>query len=404
MPGRLHIGYENDELREGNTHFMKILLIAVASAALIGAGVGAGTYAAIGGNSSSKTSASTPQIFNPSSTATSTPASQNSLSIADIYKKDAPSVVQITVTTGGTNNGFFGQSQSATAQGSGFVYDTQGDIVTDQHVVAGARSMSVKFSNGATYKATLVGSDASSDLAVIKVNAPASLLHPLSLADSSAVQVGDGVVAIGSPFGLQGMITQGIVSALHRDITSPNNFTIQDTIQTDAAINHGNSGGVLLNLNGDVIGVTAQIDSESGGNDGVGFAIPSNTVRSVVSQLVTGGSVQRGYVGVHIQTIPSDVASQLRNTAAGVEVTSVVAGSPAAKAGVKASAGSQVVNGQQYATGGDVITAIDGHPVSSADTLQAEVAGKKPGSTITLTVVRNGSTRTVTVTLGTRPS
>jgi putative serine protease PepD len=385
---------------------MKILLIAVASAALIGAGVGAGTYAAVGGSSSSKTSASTTaQIFNPSTSPSSTLTSQNSpLSIADIYKKDAPSVVQITVTTGGSNNGFFGQSQGSTAQGSGFVYDTQGDIVTDQHVVAGANSISVRFPNGATYKAKLVGSDASSDLAVIKVSAPPSLLHPLALADSSTVQVGDGVVAIGSPFGLQGTITQGIVSALHRDITAPNNFTIQDSIQTDAAINHGNSGGVLLNLNGDVIGVTAQIDSESGGNDGVGFAIPSNTVRSVVSQLVTGTSVQRGYVGVHIQTIPGDVSGQLGKTAAGVEVTSVVAGSPAATAGLKAATGSQVVNGQQYATGGDVITAIDGHPVTSADTLQAEVAGKKPGSTITLTVARNGSTRTVTITLGTRPS
>jgi putative serine protease PepD len=402
------MGYEIDELREGNAQHMKILLIAVASAALIGAGVGAGTYAAIGGNSSSDSSsntASTTQSSTSSSNSTSTLTSQNSpLSISDIYKKDAPSVVQITVTTGGASNGFFGQSQGSTAQGSGFVYDTQGDIVTDQHVVSGAQSMSVKFPNGATYKATLVGSDASSDLAVIKVNAPQSLLHPLALADSSTVQVGDGVVAIGSPFGLQGTVTQGIVSALHRDITAPNNFTIQDSIQTDAAINHGNSGGVLLNLNGDVVGVTAQIDSESGGNDGVGFAIPSNTVRSVVSQLVTGSSVQRGYVGVHIQTIPSDVAGQLGNTAAGVEVTSIVAGSPAAKAGLKASTGSQVVNGQQYATGGDVITAIDGHSVSSSDTLQAEVAGKKPGSTITLTVVRNGSTRTVTVTLGTRPS
>ncbi len=407
MPRGLHMGYETDQFREGNAHHMKILLIAVASAALIGAGVGAGTYAAIGGNSGSNSSSNAASSTQSSSSSTtqSTLTSQNSpLSIADIYKQDAPSVVQITVTTGGSNSGFFGQSQGSTAQGSGFVYDTQGDIVTDQHVVSGAQSMSVRFPNGATYKAKLVGSDASSDLAVIRVSAPASLLHPLALADSSTVQVGDGVVAIGSPFGLQGTVTQGIVSALHRDITAPNNFTIQDSIQTDAAINHGNSGGVLLNLDGDVIGVTAQIDSESGGNDGVGFAIPSNTVRSVVSQLVTGTSVQRGYVGVHIQTIPGDVAGQLGKTAAGVEVTSVVAGSPAAKAGLKASTGSQVVNGQQYATGGDVITAIDGHTVSSSDSLQAEVAGKKPGSKITLTVVRGGSTRTVTVTLGTRPS
>jgi len=312
-------------------------------------------------------------------------------------------VVQITVTTQGSSGGFFGGSQTQEAQGSGFVYDTQGDIVTDQHVVAGASSISVRFANGASYKATLVGSDASSDLAVIKVNAPSSLLHPLALADSSRVQVGDGVVAIGSPFGLQGTITSGIVSALHRDITAPNNFTITDTIQTDAAINHGNSGGVLLNSSGQVIGVTAQIDSESGGNDGVGFAIPSNTVRSIVSQLIGSGSVQRAYLGVHIQTIPGDAAGRLGGSA-GVEVTSVVSGSPAAKAGLKGASGSQVVNGQQYATGGDVITAIDGHSVSSADSLQTEVAGKKPGTRVTLTVVRNGSTKTITVTLGTRPS
>jgi putative serine protease PepD len=385
----------------------KILLLAVAGAALIGAGVGAGTYAAIGGSgskssTSSNAAPSTPASSTTSSSTTTLTSQQSPLSIADIYKRDAPSVVQITVTTG-SNGGVFGQSQPQQAQGSGFVYDTQGDIVTDQHVVAGASAISVKFSNGTSYKGTIVGTDASSDIAVIKVNAPSSLLHPLALADSSTVQVGDGVVAIGSPFGLQGTITSGIVSALHRDITSPNNFTITDTIQTDAAINHGNSGGVLLNTSGDVIGVTAQIDSESGGNDGVGFAIPSNTVRSIASQLIGSGSVQRAYLGVHIQTIPSDVAGQI-GTSAGVEVTSVVAGSPASKAGLKGASSSQVVSGQQYATGGDVITAFDGHSVSSADTLQTEVAGKKPGSKVTLTIVHNGSTKTVTVTLGTRPS
>ena len=322
--------------------------------------------------------------------------------MGEIYKRDAPSVVEITVTTR-SNTNFFGQSQTSEAQGSGFVYDAQGDIVTDQHVVAGANSISVQFSNGATYKAMLVGSDASSDLAVIKVNAPASLLQPLALADSSTVSVGDGVVAIGSPFGLSGTITEGIVSALHRDITAPNNFTITDTIQTDAAINHGNSGGVLLNSAGKVIGVTAQIDSESGGNDGVGFAIPSNTVRSIVSQLVTGGTVQRAYLGVKIQTIPSDAASAL-NVPAGVAVTSVVSGSPASKAGLKGATGSAIVNGQSYVTGGDVITGVDGHSVTSADTLQTEISGRKPGSKVTLTVVRNGATKTITVTLGTRPS
>jgi len=379
----------------------KILLSAVAAVLLIGAGVGVGAYAVSGG---SKTVVKT--VSSPTSSSTSFTSSQNSLGVGQIYKQASPGVVEITVTQGSSGgNGFFGQGGgSSQAQGSGFVFDTQGHIVTDQHVVAGASSISVRFSNGATYKATVVGTpDASSDLAVIKVNAPSSLLHPLALADSDAVQVGDDVVAIGSPFGLEGTITSGIVSALHRDITSPNNFTITDTIQTDAAINHGNSGGVLLNTAGKVIGVTAQIDSESGGNDGVGFAIPSNTVRSVVGQIIGNGSVQRAYLGVHIQTIPSDVASQL-NMAAGVAITSVVDNSPASKAGLKGSTGTQVVGGEQYATGGDVITAVDGKPVASADTLQNEVAGKKPGATVKLTVVRGGSTRTVTVTLGSRPS
>ena len=276
--------------------------------------------------------------------------------------------------------------------------------LAEKNRAPGAQSVSVKFQNGASYKATVVGSDASTDLAVIRVSgAPQSLLHPLTLGDSGSVQVGDGVVAIGSPFGLENTVTTGIVSALHRDITAPNNYTITDTIQTDAAINHGNSGGVLLNLNGDVMGVTAQIDSESGGNDGVGFAIPSNTVRSVVSQLIGSGAVQRAYLGVHIQTIPSDAASQL-NVPAGVEITSVVGGSPASKAGLKGSTASEVINGQQYATGGDVITAVDGRPVLSADTLQNEIAGRKPGSKVTLTVSRGGSTKQITVTLGTRPS
>jgi putative serine protease PepD len=385
----------------------RLLLAIVGGAALIGAGVGAGTYAAFGGGSGTTTKVVTSTVAAPassSSTSASLTSQQTPLSVNEIYKRDAPGVVEITVTTQSSGGGFFGQGGGTSqAQGSGFVYDSQGDIVTDQHVVDGATAISVKFPNGATYKGTLVSSDASSDLAVIKVSAPSSLLHPLTLADSSSVQVGDSVVAIGSPFGLANTITSGIVSALHRDITAPNNFTITDTIQTDAAINHGNSGGVLLNMAGDVVGVTAQIDSESGGNDGVGFAIPSNTVRSVVSQLIGGGSVQRAYLGVHIQTIPSDAAGQL-NMPAGVAITSVVSGSPAAKAGLVASTGSQIVNGQQYVTGGDVITRVDGQAVTSADTLQTDVAGKKPGTKVTLTLVRGGKTRTVTVTLGTRPS
>ena len=175
----------------------------------------------------------------------------------------------------------FGNGGNATAQGSGFVYDDQGHVITNQHVVDGAQSVKVTLWNGKTYDATVVGTDASTDIAVLDVDAPASVLEPLSLADSSKLEVGDGVVAIGSPFGLEQTVTSGIVSALHRQITAPNDFAIDDAIQTDAAINHGNSGGPLLDMSGRVVGVTSQIESESGGNDGVGFAVSSNTVKRI---------------------------------------------------------------------------------------------------------------------------
>jgi putative serine protease PepD len=397
-------GYDNDSRKEAMLARTPkfIVLSAVIAAAVVGAAVGAGTYAVVGG--SKTTTKVVARNAAPTSSTTSLTAQQQSeLSVNQIYQQAGAGVVEITVTTQGSQQFPFGGGQSQTAQGSGFVYDKQGDIITDEHVVDGAQSVSVKFQNGATYKATVVGTDASTDLAVIKVNAPQSLLQPLTLADSSQVQVGDGVVAIGSPFGLENSVTTGIVSALHRDITAPNNFTITDTIQTDAAINHGNSGGVLLDLHGDVVGVTAQIDSESGGNDGVGFAIPSNTVKSIVGQLISSGSVEHAYLGVHIQTVPSSAASTL-NEAAGVAVKDVVAGSPAAKAGLHGSTSTQVVNGQSYPTGGDVITKMNGKAVTSDEQLQNAVSSLKPGTKITLTVARGGSQRTIDVTLGRRPS
>ena len=180
----------------------------------------------------------------------------------------------------------------------------------------------MSFWNGVERNATLVGTDPSTDLAVLRVDAPRSLLQPLSIGDSSSVAVGDPVLAFGSPFGLEGTVTAGIVSALHREMTAPNNFTITDTIQTDAAINHGNSGGPLLDRRGRVIGVNAQIESESGGSDGVGFAIPSDTVRSIVRQLIATGEVQHAYLGIRMAQSPQ-----------GVAVTDVLPGTPAEKAG-----------------------------------------------------------------------
>jgi putative serine protease PepD len=210
----------------------------------------------------------------------------NPLSVGQIYRKAYRGVVEIVVTTTRSSPTSFGpQSQTQQVEGSGFVVDGNGDIVTNQHVVDGARSISVRFWNGARYSAKLVTANPSVDLAVIRVDAPSSVLHPLSLGDSNTVQVGDAVVAIGSPFGLQETVTNGIVSALHREITATNRAAIENAIQTDAAINHGNSGGPLLDAHGRVIGVNAQIESESGGSDGVGFAVPVSSVRQLLSQV-----------------------------------------------------------------------------------------------------------------------
>ena len=253
------------------------------------------------------------------------------------------------------------------------------------------------------FRSQLVGTDASTDIGVIKVNAPSSELTPLELGDSSAVQVGDEVVAIGSPLGLNETVTSGIVSALHRTITSPNNFSINDAIQTDAAINHGNSGGPLLDLQGQVIGINSQIESDSGGNDGIGFAVPSNTVKSVVSQLLATGKVEHAYLGVGIATITDALASQL-GLPAGVEVTQVTSGGPAADAGLKAADATTVVGGQEFPTGGDIITAVNGKPVSTSEELQSVIGAMKPGDSASITYSRDGSAHTVQVALGTRPS
>jgi len=324
-------------------------------------------------------------------------SSASALSVNGVWTRAKSSVVDIKVQT--TSQ----LGQQGEAQGSGFVYSKTGYIITNDHVVSGASSVSVNFPSGATYKATVVGADPSTDIAVIKVNAPASVLKPLAVGNSSKLVVGDPVVAVGSPFGLDGTVTAGIVSALHRQIDAPNNFTINDAIQTDAAINHGNSGGPLFNLRGEVVGVNAQIQSDSGDNAGIGFAIPSNTMKSIADQLISKGNVKHAYLGVSITEIPSAVAGQL-GEAAGVAVKETIPGQRAAKAGLKAATSTRALDGQQYPTGGDVITAIDGQSVSSAAELQSLIDAHRPGDQVRLTVTRGGSSRSVTVTLGTRPA
>jgi S1-C subfamily serine protease len=370
-------------------------------AALVGGGVGAATIAALDdGGSGATTTVVRSADANASSSTSSSQVADSTESVADIAKSSLPSVVDITVTTSGgdpqTGN------QPARAEGSGWVYDDSNHVVTNQHVVDNATNIKVTTQDGSTYDATLVGTDPSTDLAVIKVDAPAGKLQPLDLGDSDALVVGDGVVAIGSPFGLDGSVTSGIVSALHREMQAPNGFTINDSIQTDAAINHGNSGGPLINLSGQVIGVNAQIESDGGGSDGVGFAIPASTIRTVVPELISSGKVQHAYLGVKIQTIGSDVSAQL-NAAAGAAVADVTAGSPAATAGLKAGSGTKTIDGIQYPVGGDVVTAFDGKAIATSTELQLAVDEHKPGDKVELTVVNGGKTRTVTVTLGTRP-
>jgi putative serine protease PepD len=351
----------------------------IAAALALGAGAGAGIYAGVGGGSSgSKTSTVVASV--PAQSTAKTSASP--ISLTQLYKDASPGVVDITVASTQTNNnGFFGpQQQQSEAEGSGFVYDSNGDIITNAHVVDGATSIKVQFKDGTTAKATLVGKDESTDIAVIKVDVASSELHPLTLGTSSGVQPGQEVAAIGSPFGLAETMTAGIVSAVSRTITAPNNYSISGAIQTDAAINHGNSGGPLLNTDGQVIGVNAQIESNSNDNAGVGFAIPIDAVKSVAQDVIAGKTVQHAYLGVSVQDATSG---------AGATIESVKSGSPADSAGLKA---------------GDIVTAIDGKSVTGADDLTALVATYKPGDTAKLTVKRSGSTQTISVTFGQRPS
>jgi S1-C subfamily serine protease len=361
--------------------------------AVLGAGGGAAGYALVTNDSTTVVRQVTVSEGQPA-------AASSALSVNQIYKRAYRGVVEIAVTT--TSDSPLGEQQQR-GQGSGFVYDTECHVVTNEHVVDGASSISVTFWNGAVYKATVVGTDPSTDLAVIDVDAPSSVLHPIALGNSGQLAVGDGVVAIGSPYGLEETVTSGIVSALHRQMQSPNGFTINDSIQTDAAINHGNSGGPLLNSQGQVIGVNAQIKSDSGGSDGVGFAIPSNTVKSIVSQLLASGEVEHAFLGVGLQTIPATVADQL-GLVEGVAVTEVRDGTPAARAGLRQATSTRTVDGQEYPTGGDVITEADGRKITSAEDLQRVIDAKKPGDTISLTYSRGGEEHTVDVKLTKRSS
>jgi S1-C subfamily serine protease len=337
------------------------------------------------------------------------------LTVNEIYRRAAPGVVQVTATQVVASprvDPFFGfpfpSQQQAEALGSGFVIDKAGHIVTNYHVVEGARSVDVSFSNNESMKAKIVGTDPSTDVAVLQVDAHSRALTPLSLGNSDLVHVGDSLVAIGNPFGYDRTVTAGIVSALQRVIQAPNSYSIDHVIQTDAALNKGNSGGPLLNANGNVIGVNSQIstgNSGSIGNVGVGFAVPINTVTTVAAQIIKSGHVEHAFLGIAAQPVTEGAAKLFRLPVShGLLVARVQPGSGAAKAGLRAGTQNATLAGETYPLGGDLLAAIDEAPLYSVDQLRDVIGAKKPGDNVKLRVYRGDQQRTVTVKLGRQPS
>lgn len=304
--------------------------------------------------------------------------------------------------------------QFSSALGSGFVWDKNGDIVTNNHVVDGASKIQVTFSDGTTVPATLVGNDPYSDLAVIKVDVSTDMLNPVTMANSTLVKVGEIAIAIGNPYGFEGSMTVGNVSGLGRDLPSSQadqssgaTYSIPEIIQTDASINPGNSGGVLVNDQGQVIGVTSAIESASGSNSGIGFAIPAEIVSKVVPELIKSGKYEHPYLGISGTDMTPDIAQAMNLPAEsrGALVIQVTDAGPASKAGLQGSNDTVTINGVQGTVGGDVITAINGQTINSMSDIIAYLAvNTQVGQTVTLTILRDGQTQTVDVTLGSRPT
>jgi putative serine protease PepD len=343
-------------------------LTAIAAALLLGAGVGGAVGAAVALESDSEPAAQP--------AAANLPVSQTTSSVAALYKRYDDAVVEVHATTGGSQDSpFEGQTPGGEATGSGFVVDEEGHIVTNQHVVDNAQSVQVQFSDGTEVDAKIVGADPSTDIAVLDVDRPASQLTVLQFAPTGALEVGNPVVVLGSPFGLEGTLTTGVISAVGREIRSPNGFTIENAVQTDAALNHGNSGGPVLDLQGRVVGVASQIRSDSGGSDGVGYAVPGDTAKRVAAALIADGKVEHAYLGV---SLPDDGAAKVQ----------VVPNTPAARGGLRT---------------GDVVIEVEGKRIETGDQLRDAIDALKPGDKLELKVQRGSQERDVTVTLGTRP-
>jgi S1-C subfamily serine protease len=378
-----------------------LALVAAASGGVVAYGVADGS-----GSGGTTTIVRTVEA---AATVSSTVPGSTALSAREIYKRDAPGVVVITATTVSTQQDPldpFGtpQQQQSESLGSGFVVDRDGHILTNAHVVLNARKVEVGFSNGATYRARIVGTDRATDVAVLQVDVPSHALRPLATGSASDVEVGDPVVAIGNPLGTERTITSGIISAVSREIDSlVPGVKIYGALQTDAAINHGNSGGPLIDAAGKVVGINSQILSENNGNVGIGFAIPMETARRVAREIIATGRATHTWLGIEGSELTPGLASSLDLPVDhGVVVARVAPGSPAGRAGLRGGNDQATIDGQSITLGGDVITRIGGADVRTFADLARMVAEHAAGDRVDVTFVRAGKTRTVTVTLASR--
>jgi len=321
-----------------------------------------------------------------------------------IYSTSLPSIVHIKVRQ--TVPGFF-QNQERTGQGSGFIWDTEGNIVTNYHVVASASIVDVEFADGSQYSASVIGLDPNSDLAIIKVNPNGKILTPLNLGDSTNVKVGNHTIVIGSPFGQEFSMSSGIVSAIKRTVPSQNaRFSIPNVIQTDAAINPGNSGGPLMDIDGNVIGINSQIISRSGGNQGIGFAIPINSVKKIIPTLIKGEKFEYPYIGITGMDLNTNLkkALEIDSEIKGVMIVDVVKGSPADLGGLLGYTGTVSDNDNSYPSGGDILTAINTIPIKSmSDLLTLLFSDYSPGDSVIFTILRDSISFDLDITLISRP-
>jgi S1-C subfamily serine protease len=397
----------------GRRHLSPLRVVELLAVAFVGAGLALGGAALFGDLGDHTTIQQvSPLAQNGVGNAALQAAPTKGLTAEAIYRKDAPGVVQITATTVSRQqsdpfNIFPSPPTTEQSLGSGFVIDKAGHIVTNYHVVSGAQKVQVAFSGQDQLTASVVGKDPSTDVAVLKIDAHARALTPLTLGNSDDVTVGDPVYAIGNPFGFTRTLTTGVVSAVQRQLEGPTPLPIEHAIQTDAAINHGNSGGPLIDAGGRVIGVTSQISTGNTGqqgNLGIGFAIPINTVRNVAAQIIKNGKVEHAFLGIETTQLTPQL-SKLFNlpTRTGLLVARVTKSSGAAKAGLKGGSTGVVVGGVTYRLGGDIIVGIDGKKVETYEQLRDAVAQKRPGDKVKLDVMRQGSKKSVTVTLGQAP-